>query len=158
MGKWSHLKGQYPDRQDPESDYFRDLHARTDELATKKLAELAELYAKEEEIVDYHEKRAKSAKTEIEAITRAMLRVMEQQNLDSATLAGYRWTPSPEPYPQVKDKVSLREWAEKTDQRDLLSINPQTLKSLVKKALEENQPIPEGLDLFVHTTFSRRKA
>ena len=158
MGKWSETTKHLQPLPDPDTPYFQRLAQRADELMGTDLDALAQLYGRADETRQALERQTSDVTLERDAIGRAMLRKMEDANLDSVVTGGYRWTPSPEPYPQVKDRVALREWATQNGMEDALAIPHQTLKATVKAALENHEALPEGIEIFVKTTFSRRKA
>ena len=161
MGKWSHLKGKLEPLPLPQSDWTTRLLAMTDALVkTSNLGELAADYEITDAEIKLLEKTVKERRLALDATSRAMLQLMEKQNLDSVTLGGYKWTPSPEPYPQVVDRVALRTWAEENEMEDILASPHQTLKALVKISLDpkNDEPMPAGIDLFLKTGFRRTKA
>jgi hypothetical protein len=158
MGKWTETTKHLQPLPDPDTPYFQRLARRADELMCVPLDDLARRYGTADGTRKRLEDEVSDATLERDAIGRAMLRKMENAKLDSVVTGGYRWTPSPEPYPQVKDRVALREWAVRNGMEDALAIPHQTLKATVKAALENHEELPEGIDIFAKTTFSRRRA
>ncbi len=72
---------------------------------------------------------------------------------------GFTYFKQSAPYPKVVDKVKLRKHMMETGQEDLLSLNPQTLKGIVSEALGPtgSRVIPDGVEVFVKESISRRK-
>lgn len=72
---------------------------------------------------------------------------------------GFTYYKQSAPYPKVADKAALRRWLKETDQEDLLSLNPQTLKGMVSEALGPNgsRVIPDGVEVYVKESIGRRK-
>lgn len=157
MGKWSKLKGQVPSLPDGHGDWYTELRQKVELYAAGSLDDLTSTFDALEEKMQVAEAELKSLKQETEAVTRAILRKMEDTNLDSMVQNGRRWTVSHEIYPQVKDKVALREWCEKNGMVDTLIVPHQTLKATVKGALESGDSMPDGVELYLKPGLRRTK-
>lgn len=59
-----------------------------------------------------------------------------------------------EPLPSVNDKTTLYKWIKETGQEDLLTLNYQTLASIVKTAILEGKALPPGVDVFIKQKLS----
>lgn len=105
---------------------------------------------------------------EAEKANNLEIAALEQMLADSMVALGisdgfksehYTYFTQSAPHPRVADKVALRKYMMKTGQEDLLSLNPQTLKGLVSEALGPHgtRVIPEGVEVFVKESISRRK-
>jgi hypothetical protein len=155
MGAWSHLVDTVPELpEDPSrQDKFR---ARLSELASFDVNALTVLLNEQEEEKEILAKQTKAVDFEIETLERALRYRLKEQNLDSVIANGYRWTPSPEPYPSVKDKVPFTNWVIE-HMRDNVQLHHGTLKSVVKNALQGEGEMPPGVDIFLKYRFARTK-
>jgi hypothetical protein len=155
MGKWSHLVGKLKDKPvDPS--YEQALMARVDELMAEEKQTLALNYEDNEQDIADLEKDVKDRKFEQEAILAAMTRKFKDEGLESAVIAGHRWTPVPDPYASVKDRAAFLEWAEQ-HMRENLQLPWQTLNATVKAALEVGDELPPGVEVFLKRGFKRTK-
>lgn len=177
MGKWSQFKDAYPrtpldaERQDKinavlnsEHEMKVGEHLGVDLTTPTKIkdmpdAMLAAIYGKLREKKDFHNSEISVLELEIEAITQLFVQRFEDEGIQSQRFEdGVLISISDAPYPVVKDKLALREWINKNDLTDLLSVNYQTLASLVKERLSGavNESLPDGVDVYMKTTLSRR--
>lgn len=155
MGKWSHLVGKVPNLPvDPS--YEQALYARVDELSTLDKADLAERYALLDQVKNTLDKASKDLDFDMTAITMLMSKRFQDEGLESAVIGGYRWTPKPDPYAQVKDKAEFLKWALEHMQSNLQIPWP-TLNSIVKANLESGEELPPGVDVFLKRSFTRTK-
>ena len=93
----------------------------------------------------------KNLGVELEAYTSIFVERMEEREETSKTfIDGVSLGMSIEPYPQVKDQMALKGWLAEKGLSDLLTLNWQTLKSLVSERLtgEVNEPLPSGVDIY----------
>jgi len=155
MAKWSFLKDQFPTLP-PDAKYGEALDALVTEARTLPIAELASNYNDLEEELTERKQEVKELEMKIEAATRVMTEQMEAAGLESAVIAGYRWTPTPEPYPTVKDRVAFRGWCDEHMPNNL-ALPSSTVRSVVKAALEDGNPLPPGIEVFLKGKFSRTK-
>lgn len=156
MGRWSHLKGVYPEKPDDPS-RAAALHEATDAYRGRPIAVLGGLLTDLAETQQAQAAQLKATEFEIEAVERAICHAMDLAGLDSTVTGGYRLTPSAEPYPNVVDRVAQRAWAE-IHVNDALAIPHQTLKALTKAALADSTPLPDGIAVYMKTTLSRTKS
>jgi hypothetical protein len=63
-----------------------------------------------------------------------------------------------DPYPQVIDRDAFHKWVHEQSKEDLFSVHYQTMASLVKEYLEDGQPTPPGIKVFIKTGITRRSA
>jgi len=154
--KWAHLKEKLPALPvDPS--YEEALVSQMAVYQGMNLAYVAQEYNDLEEELAEREKEIQRMKLQLEAASRVLGQKMEDASLESAVMAGYKWTPKFEPYPQVKDKAALRAWVD-DHMSDNLSLPFMTLKSVVKDALEAGDELPPGVEVFLKRSFSRTKA
>lgn len=160
-GKWGFILDKFKGGADKQADnpsYVEALQKTRDSyrgLSMEVLSEsLSQWNSKKKEIED----TLKAANLQIAAIERVILERMEEQGLASVEAAGYRLTVSAEPYFAKRDGAKLREWAQQTNQEDLLTINSQTLTSLAKTHFLEHGEPPPGVELTnAYKTLSRTK-
>ncbi len=155
MAKWSFLKDQFPTLP-PDVKYGEALALQMEAIREFDLAEVAEVYNDLEEELTERKQDVKELEMKIEAATRVMTDYMEAAGLESAVIAGYRWTPTPEPYPTVKDRVAFRGWCDEHMPNNL-ALPSSTVRSVVKAALEDGNPLPPGIEVFLKGKFSRTK-
>ena len=152
--KWGHLKAQYPVLTNPSATYEEKIKTAVDSLRGTSIGDLTLQITSKQDEKDVLEERLKYVDFSIEVAKRALGEAMEHAGFDSVVSNGYTWTPTIEPYPQVKDKAALKTWAEE-HASEALTLNPQTLKSIVKDALESNEPLPAGVEVFLKSAFSQ---
>lgn len=166
-GKWSHLKGKY-DKLPLESDYMQKLDVILDSppspimeeciaLGATRIRNLTDVqlkdrYLKARQKVDELTNELATYALEVEAYTRLFIKRFDDNDTQSVNFDdGVQLGASFEPYPNVKDKDALMTWVKSKGLEVLLSLNYQTLASLVKERLEGkvNEPIPDGVDIFL---------
>jgi hypothetical protein len=157
VGKWSSFKGKLEEPIKGDGKYIDRINARLGVVATRTLDQLTSDFNETREAKDACAKTLKEHEFELEVLTRAIVKRMEDENTESVTKHGYRWTPSPEPYPQVKDKLALRKWVDEF-MPDNLSLPAATLEATVKAKLEVGDELPPGVDVFMKTGLSRTSA
>ena len=155
-GKWAHLRGQFPTLDSVES-FDEKRRAIYEGFEGKTVAELITHYndlRTEKQALDA---KLKELNTVLDVIERVVDTKLEDQDLESVTVDGSRWTRSPEPYPNVVDKHALRAWAQE-HMPDALNLAHGTLKSVVKDALDKNEPLPPGVSVYVKPGLSMRRS
>lgn len=178
MGKWSALKEVYP-KAPIDLDYQQKI-----ELAMQKIADLnAEALGPDAtNVIDCHPKfwseqelataidqaRFDKAKAEdeasrqsmlIEGFTRILVQLFEDEGKSSTKfLDGSTVSINPDVYPTVKDKAALKAWIVSEKMEDLLTLNFQTMQSIVKERLTEGKTLPPGIDVFLKDKLSRTGA
>jgi uncharacterized coiled-coil protein SlyX len=159
VGKWSHLVGKYPARDDnPSTDYQRALSAARDAHKDKTIEELSIALTEAEDKKDRVKQALDEAQLQVTALERVILEHLKTQGIESVHAGGYSLTSSPEPTFTKRDGRALREWAMKTEQEDLLTIQSQTLTNLSKAYFEANNEPPPGVELtYIYTKLLRRK-
>lgn len=152
-GKWAWLKDRFP-ALPADPSYGEALNTQAQQYRGLPLAEVAQLHIDLTEELSERQQEVKDLNMRIAAAEEVLDEKMKAEQLESAVIAGYRWTPTPEPYPQIKDRQAFRAWAGK-HMSDNLTLHHGTLKSVVKEALEENKPLPDGVEVFHKRTFRR---
>lgn len=161
MAKWSHLEGKYDEAPKGDDKYNTRLLEATGRIyeSTKaaNIEHLAEAIALEVERKETLEAKLESTTFDLEVLRRVFIKRMKDAGLTSAVVGGYRYTPSPEPHPNVTDREALREWA-REHMPDNMILPPQTLKAQLKERLEAGEALPDGVDVHIQTTLKRSKA
>lgn len=155
--KWSALVGKYPYLQERASAYEDGINQKARELVTLPMGDLTAAYraaAKAEEDAD---DVLRLAKAETEACTRALFQRMEQDGLEGVVIGDEMFSPTVEPYPQVKDKGVFLKWAIAEHEGNLM-MHAGTLKSICKSAIEGEGDMPPGVDMFLKRKLTPRKA
>lgn len=62
-----------------------------------------------------------------------------------------------EPYIKVIDPQKNNEWFKENGMDEIRTVQWQTQNALVKEALKQNKPIPEGIEIYMKTTVEMRK-
>lgn len=154
--KWSFLKNKYPALPTDPS-YDEVVLAAMAPHRGKPLEEIAvALNAREEEKADLDEKLS-GVNAEITALERLMIEGFESSGVERIKVGGYNFSVQYSPAPKVTDPQTFRAWIDE-HAPDVLSVNAQTLKGMVARALESGEePLPEGIEVNVRTAISRRK-
>lgn len=156
MGKWDSLKTLYP-ALPTDPTHAEALAVAAETWANKPLAEIAAAYDAAREEKEALDEELSRKNVTLEALKRVLVGALENAQLTQIRTARYSFSTSVEPYPTVKNKPALREWAGE-NMSDSLAIPWQTLKSVVKNALENGEEVPPGVEIFVATNLTRRKA
>lgn len=91
------------------------------------------------------------------AITYLFVNRFEEDDVTSMKFSnGVTLGESVEPLPNVKDRAALTSWIKSTGQEDLLTLNYQTLRSVVKQMLIEGKPLPPGVEVFMKQKLTAR--
>lgn len=123
-------------------------------------AKLVAMYENSCDEYDDIKEREKANNLELAALEQLLADSMVALGIeDGFKSEGFTYFKQSAPYPKVTDKTRLRRYMTKTGQEDLLSLNPQTLKSIVSEALGPtgSRVIPDGVEVFVKESISRRK-
>ena len=167
-GKWSFLKGKYP-KVPLDGEYIKKVDAILDTLAPADILgpeeadmpitirnlsdfQLTKLYCKARDRSDELNAELKVLGLEIEAYTRCFVERFEEAGEISKDFAdGVSIGIGVEPYPYVKDQQALMGWIKERGMEAVLTLNYQTMASLVKERLEGkvNEPLPAGVDVFM---------
>lgn len=160
--KWAYMRAKYPALpEDPEHEDVvkaaRQLHVG------KPLEELAVVLNDLEGRKDALQAQVADLDTEILAVERLMQTEFDTTGVERIRVGGYNFSPSTMPVPKIVNPVEFREWID-TNSPEVLSVNAQTLKGIVSRALEDMREnpastavIPAGIEVHQHTTISRRK-
>lgn len=171
-GKWSYLRDKYP-KIPVEAEYQQKIDAVLDDKSDENptfqryglsLRELPDEdfkneYLKRRDELDDLAARQKVLNLEVEAMTRLMVSRFEDEGTTSVTYDdGVSLGHSVEPYPFVEDPVALLAWIKRKGMEAMLTLNYQTMASLVKERLEGkvNEPLPDGINVYMKDKLSCR--
>ena len=114
--------------------------------------QLNKLYVKARDRADELGAELKALGTEIEAFTREFVGRFEEAGESSKTFEdGITIGVSVEPYPSVKNQAELLGWVKEKGMEAMLTLNYQTMASLVKERLEGKvkDALPAGVEVFM---------
>jgi hypothetical protein len=119
--------------------------------------QLKDLYVVARKAADELEAKTSVIETQIAALNYMFVQRMEEDDVTSLPFTdGVTLGASVEPYPNVIDRTALTTWIKSTGQEDLLTLNYQTLASIVKAMLLEGKPLPPGVDVYMKDKLSAR--
>jgi hypothetical protein len=161
VGKWSAFKTTLP-AAPQDATHQQNVDRAKHELlkdCPNELGPLGRLYKdvrKEEEEL---EAKLKSVHLAKEALTQLVLKLFETQGMDQYRLdEGGSLSIKDEPYSAIGNRAEFLKWVKESGKEDLLSVNYQTMNSLVKEMLEAGQPAPPGIAVYIRTGLTYRKA
>lgn len=119
--------------------------------------QLKDLYVQARKEADELAEKVSVIDTQLAALTYLFVQRMEEDDVTSLPFTdGVTLGSSIEPYPNVTDRSALTNWIKSTGQEDLLTLNYQTLASIVKAMLLEGKPLPPGVDVYMKDKLSAR--
>jgi hypothetical protein len=120
-------------------------------------SQLAELYKQVRKQMDELDARLSVLETQKAALTHVFVQRFEEDDVTSMKFAdGVTLSENVEPLPNVKNREELYKWIKQEKLIDLLTINYQTLASLVKQLLLEGKPIPPGVEVYMKQKLSAK--
>lgn len=172
MGKWGFLKGKYP-AAPLDGDRFAKMSAILDSVAPTDLVSPDEAEKKFtlRQLSDFQlnryitnrrtlkariEAQLDLTKLELEAVEREIYKRFDDTGKDNTRFEdGVLLSKSEEPYPVVTDEAALLAWIKTNQLEDILSLNWQTMKTMVKEILlpekgkdQKFSTLPPGVDVF----------
>lgn len=174
-GKWSRLKGQVPlapveqgwqDKVNAAKSQPKvvetndgDLQILSPPLIQLSKVEKARRYCELRDQKDRLEDQISDINVSLEALSQLMIAEMENEGTDLFRLdSGDSLSIKDEPYSSVNERPKFIEWINSTNQQDLLSVNYQTMNSMVKNRLEQGLSAPPGIKVFLKQSITRRRA
>lgn len=158
--KWIGLRGKY-DKPPIEQGY----REKQDEFLSTPIAEGEDAGLAPNQLDDYGVAKlyyaAKLAKEAAESVARryelqkdALARLMaerfeEDDKTSTSFTNGGSMRITPDVYPVVKNPQELLEWIKANNMESILTLNYQTMQSLVKERLTNGKSIPNGVDIFL---------
>lgn len=157
--KWIGLKGKY-DKPPVDAGYRekQDLYLDTpmvegDEASTPRLLDdlgVAELYNTAKLGKAAAESVAKAYELKKDALARLMADRFEEDGKYSTSFTnGGSMRITPDVYVSVKDNEGMLKWVRDNGMEAMLSLNFQTMQSMVKERLTKGLPIPEWADIYL---------
>lgn len=97
------------------------------------------------------EKQANELKQERDALTEELVKDMDEADVTRITFAGKTFFRRSDKYPRITDEDSLFESLRSIGRGDMIKakVNSQSLRSLCRELGENNEPIPDGCELFI---------
>lgn len=162
MGKYSHLRNsitsftpepEYQDRVNKEKERITNSLVDEGKFGIKEFAAVL-LKARLEKA--RLEKLEKVENLTIEAMTQVLVGLLEDQTLTKVSMDnGVSMSIKDDVYATVSNRQAFHQWIAETDQEDLLTVNYQTMSSLVKKRMtgevsveEGGTEVPPGIDVY----------
>lgn len=154
--KWVHFRDRFP-RLPIDPEYADVLVALCDAHREKSLAEVTDIYNTVREQREALAHQVSTLQAEETAIEYLLDTMMDRDRVESTVIGDYRFSRMTDIAPVTEDKAKLLGWALE-HMRDNLSLHPKVLQSVVKKALEEHEALPEGVGVNTRQTVKRTKA
>ena len=160
MGKWTQFRKSLP--QKPTEQKYQDEvnQARTKllESGQANLGNLGVWYGKARKAKKEIEEELSACNLTIAALEQMIVGEFEKQGLSQYRLdTGELISITDTPYSSLEDRAKFHAWVKETNQEDLFSVHYQTMNSLVKDRLENGEPAPPGIKVFIDTGVSFRK-
>lgn len=154
--KWIGLRGKY-DKPPIEQGYRekQDEFLATplvDGLAPSQLDDygVAKLYYAAKLSKEAAESVARMYELQKDALARLMAERFEEDDKTSTSFTnGGSMRITPDVYPVVKNPQELLEWIKANNMESILTLNYQTMQSMVKQRLTEGKSLPSGIDIFL---------
>jgi len=166
MGKYSHLKDQLT-RFSGEPEYQQRVSAEKEKIKQDLLSQglppnavnfgkvLVSARVRKAQL----EAEVKKENLTIEAMNQLLVEFLEDESLSSVKLdAGVSLTIKDDVYCSVADKESFYKWIHDNDLEDLFTVNYQTMSSMVKQKLSNNEEVPPGINTFFKQSITVRGA
>lgn len=154
--KWAFLRGKYP-ALPTDPNYDEVVLAAMAPHRGKTLEQIAAALNVLEEEKEGIKERLSGVDAEITALERLMVEEFDSTGVERIKVGGYNFSVIVSPAPKVTDPQTFRAWIDE-HAPDVLSVNANTLKGMVARALESGEePLPEGIEVNVRTAVSRKK-
>jgi hypothetical protein len=149
---WTNIKGQYKkaDGLEGEGAWFDKVRDELKELEAKgadvgaMMAEITTLKKSNQ----LHEDKISEQNALIKAREILILKFLDKNSLESLRDGdGGLFYKQDEPSFKILDRESVDKWVDEKGYSELRTINAQTLKGLLSKALKAGEDIPEGVDI-----------
>ncbi len=152
MGKWTSLKKQLP-KFEVEPEYAARVEEKKKEYIGLDTAEMAREFKVVRGAKKAAEETISGLNLELEALSQLLVNDLETQSISKLTLqTGETVFISDEPYSSVADKEALMAWVKKKKMQSLLTLNWQTMNSMVKELLSAGKPIMPGVKVFMKSS------
>lgn len=165
-GKYSHLKGQitkfsgepeYQDRVNREKERIQQV--LKDEGKSLTASNYGDVLVAARVEKDRLENLVKVQNLTLESMSQLLVELLEGQDYTSLKLTnGISLSIKDDVYCSVEDKERFYNWISETDNESLLTVNYQTMSSLTKQCLIDDQPIPAGIATYFKQSITVRGA
>lgn len=163
IGKWSNLKGDLPRLQVDDQNWqskvnFRKTSFNDAEGRTLGLGALGAAFNKVRAEKDELNDQLGDVNISLEALSQLLIDGLEATGLTSIRLEdGSTLTIKDEPYSKVTDREKYVDWVRAQGLDTLLQVNFMSTNALVKERLENGEEAPDGVEVFMKTSITRRK-
>lgn len=166
MGKWSAFKQSLPAKVEDQT-YQATVNQAKLKLILKAeeegrdldLGYIGDLYGKAREEKEKIEAELSGCNLIITALEQMTLERFDAQKMDMFRLDdGSSVSRKDDVYTSVEDQEKFLAWIDKTGKRSLLSVHYQTMNSLAKQMLENNEELPPGIKAFFKQGLTFRRA
>jgi predicted acyl esterase len=165
-GKWSAYKDTLPRLDGNDPSYQERVNERKQAFSVDprtqgkpSLGLLGDWYNQKRLEKDALNEQLSDVNLELEALTQILVDKLEETGLTQVRLTdGSTLSLKDEPYTKVTDRETFVAWIKSQGLDALLSVNYMSANSLVKERLMAGEPAPDGVDVFLKTSLTRRKA
>ena len=156
MGKWSKFK-ETLQRYQPDADWQAKVDAVKKNYLKLTNEQLEGEFSRWRIFKDHHELEVKKANTAIEALSQIFVDRFEEEGITSMKFkSGNQLILMDTPYPFVENDEMFLAWIKKHKLTSMLRMNYQTMAAMVKTILLEGKVLPDGINVFMKTTITRR--
>ena len=163
MGKYSSWKGKLTSFSE-EEEYQEKVNTRKQEIRDKiELNNTATLTEYGKVLIQAKLEKArleslvKDENLTVAALNQVLVEQLEDQSYSNLKFEnGVTLSIKDDVYSKVTDKPKFHCWISETGNEDLLSVNYQTMNSLVKNSLLDNKPVPPGIDVYFKQSIAIR--
>ena len=157
MGKYTKLKETLPALVQEKS-YQQKVDVEKAKIQDKSIGQLTALHVKHYDKKKAFEAKIKEENLQLEAIRQLIVTWMEGEGVSNYKTDEVTIFLVDEPYTSVKDEDVLRAWIKKHKHPELIGVKWQTLNAVVKEMLIGGKGMPDGIEVFIKTKVSRKKA
>lgn len=166
MGKWSAFKQSLPAKVEDQT-YQDTVNQAKHQILLKAQEEgrdldlgyIGDLYGRAREEKEKIENELSGCNLIIAALEQMTLQQFDAQQMDMFRLDdGSSISRKDDVYTALEDQEKFLAWIDKTGKRSLLSVHYQTMNSLAKQMLENNEELPPGIKAFFRQGLTFRRA
>ncbi len=158
MGKYASLR----DTLDPmpqDQTWQTRINVRKSHYNGLNVAKLGEEYNKVRAQKEKLKAELEQVNTEEEALQQLIISGLEESGFDKVVLTdGTSLSLQDTPFSQIQNRESFLNWIRQSGKEHLLTVNYQTMNSMVKELLLAGQPTPPGVKAFIKTSLYRRRS
>lgn len=155
--KWEGLKGNLPKWQGDDIDYIQKVQGVKTVLSEKSNKELTEILFTTKSQIEELKEQLSDANLTYDASQRLLAERFEADGTTSIKNELGTFYIQDEPYSQVVDKEAINIWIIQNGMDELRQPPWQTLNAIVKQRLENGEPVPPGVDVYMKTKVVMRR-